>query len=868
MTTGGLLELRPALRPGILVGPALTRGPAVLHLLKDPVTGVRMEVGAKEHFIIARLDGSRSLAEIGAEYAVRFGARLGDAQWQQVLRLLSARQLLAGGGPAVAPPTAQAAQSAPRSTLLSGRTRMVADAPALMDRLHAATAFARRRAVLLPLFAAAVAVLALVAVRFGELADQTGRLYHQPVALAAVGCVLWVSLGLHELAHGLVARAYGLRVAEIGLQRHWGFMTYLYCEVQDVQFLHRRAQQVAVAAAGAVMNLLFLAPFCVIWALLPDSAQAVPFFGGLLLLGTAMGLLNLLPLPPLDGYKALGYILATLQLATESRTFLTVVVRSTLRRGAGSQDSGAGTTGRPAGPARRTSVIDPRARLRAYPTRLRIIYGAYAACCALLALAALAVAGLLSRETFPPGWSAWSPYLPVALVGAALLLRLLGLRGAALREAALARRATGETAGRSANDPIPTAPTSVPTAPTSVAGTPQQREKGDMKTTPRPTGPAIVLDGVSKRYGDVRALDGVSLTVEQGEFFGVLGPNGAGKTTLVEIVEGMRKADAGTVAVFGQSPWPRNIALLRRIGVQTQASAFFTRLTAWEHLETVAALQGVDRAAARHAMDLVGLRDKERSRVDDLSGGQRQRLALATALVHEPDLIFLDEPTAALDPEARRALWSVLRELRGEGRTIVYTTHYLDEAEALCDRVAIIAGGKVVALDSPGALIRSMAAPARLLIPADRITAEQARAVEGVDRVLVEGGEVVIETRHANRVLVAVGAFVDMDAIQTRTATLEDAYLRLTGPGAGTGGADASGDGTTAGPDTAEAGTAAPVAAKAATPRVATVENGMPQAATADAAVPQAAAAEADMTKAAATKNAAASAAVGTEHRP
>jgi ABC-type multidrug transport system ATPase subunit len=270
------------------------------------------------------------------------------------------------------------------------------------------------------------------------------------------------------------------------------------------------------------------------------------------------------------------------------------------------------------------------------------------------------------------------------------------------------------------------------------------------------------------------------LTVAQGEFFGILGPNGAGKTTLVEIVEGMRQADAGTVTVFGTSPWPRNTALLRRIGVQTQTSAFFTRLTAWEHLETVAALHGADRAAARHALELVGLTGKRRSRVDDLSGGQRQRLALATALVHQPDLIFLDEPTAALDPEARRSLWAVLRDLRGEGRTIVYTTHYLDEAEALCDRVAIVAGGRIVALDSPGALVRSMAAPARLLVPADRITVEQARGVEGAERVLVEGGEVVIETHHANRTLVALAGLVDMDAIQTRTATLEDAYLRLT----------------------------------------------------------------------------------------
>ncbi|WP_328917747.1 MULTISPECIES: ABC transporter ATP-binding protein [unclassified Streptomyces] len=302
-----------------------------------------------------------------------------------------------------------------------------------------------------------------------------------------------------------------------------------------------------------------------------------------------------------------------------------------------------------------------------------------------------------------------------------------------------------------------------------------------MKTTHHPSENAVLIDAVSKTYGEVRALDGVSLTVAAGEFFGILGPNGAGKTTLVEIIEGMRRPDSGTVEVFGRSPWPRNIALLRRMGVQTQASAFFTRLTAWEHLETVAALHGLDKAAARRAMDIVGLGAKDSSRVDDLSGGQRQRLALATALVHEPDLIFLDEPTAALDPEARRSLWSVLRELRSEGRTIVYTTHYLDEAEALCDRVAIIAAGRVAALDTPGALIRSMAAPARLLVPADRITPEQARGIEGVDRVLVEGGEVVIETRQANRVLVAVGEFVDMDAIQTRTATLEDAYLRLTG---------------------------------------------------------------------------------------
>ncbi|MFC8451028.1 ABC transporter ATP-binding protein [Kitasatospora sp. NPDC057223] len=298
---------------------------------------------------------------------------------------------------------------------------------------------------------------------------------------------------------------------------------------------------------------------------------------------------------------------------------------------------------------------------------------------------------------------------------------------------------------------------------------------------------AVALAGVVKRYDGVVALDGVSLTVGRGEFFGILGPNGAGKTTLMEIVAGMRRPDAGTVTVLGESPWPRNTALLRRIGVQTQASTFFTRLTAAEHLETVAALYGLERSAAARALGLVDLAAKGGSRVDDLSGGQRQRLALATALIHEPELIFLDEPTAALDPEARRSLWEVLRALRGRGRTIVYTTHHLDEAEALCDRVAIVAGGSVLALDTPGSLVRSLAAPARLLIPSDRISVADARGIDGVDEVRVEGGEVVIETRAANRVLVAVGALVGMESIQTRTATLEDAYLRLTAAGPATG---------------------------------------------------------------------------------
>lgn len=292
---------------------------------------------------------------------------------------------------------------------------------------------------------------------------------------------------------------------------------------------------------------------------------------------------------------------------------------------------------------------------------------------------------------------------------------------------------------------------------------------------------AVVIEDVHKAYGAVRAVDGVSLRVGHGEFFGILGPNGAGKSTLIEMVEGLREADSGRISVLGGSPWPRSVALLRRIGVQTQASAFFTRLTAAEHLRTVAALYGLGRDAAARSLESAGLTEHANQRVDRLSGGQRQRLAVASALVHEPELIFLDEPTAALDPEVRRTLWDMLRALRNQGRTIIHTTHHLDEAEALCDRIAIMAGGRIVALDSPGNLIRSLNAPTRLSVPAGRISVAQAEAIDGVDQARLEAGEVVIATRRPGPVLMAVAEIAGVEDVRTRTATLEDAYLELTG---------------------------------------------------------------------------------------
>lgn len=226
---------------------------------------------------------------------------------------------------------------------------------------------------------------------------------------------------------------------------------------------------------------------------------------------------------------------------------------------------------------------------------------------------------------------------------------------------------------------------------------------------------AIRAEGLTKVYGDLRAVDGVSLEVAEGEFVGVLGPNGAGKTTLLELVEGLRRPDGGTVEVLGERVWPRNAGLLPRIGVQLQASAFFERLTAREQIRTFAALYGVSPARADDWLERVGLGEKAASRVEDLSGGQAQRLSIACALVHDPDLVFLDEPTAALDPQARRNLWDLLSGINDSGRTVVLTTHYMDEAEALCDRVAVMDAGRVLQVGAPADLIRDLGAPARTL---------------------------------------------------------------------------------------------------------------------------------------------------------
>jgi ABC-2 type transport system ATP-binding protein len=291
----------------------------------------------------------------------------------------------------------------------------------------------------------------------------------------------------------------------------------------------------------------------------------------------------------------------------------------------------------------------------------------------------------------------------------------------------------------------------------------------------------IVASDLHKRYGDVRAVDGVTFTVEDGEFFGILGPNGAGKTTTLEIVEGLRQADGGEISVFGGSPWPRNPALLPRIGVQLQSSSFFERLTAREQLRTFGSLYGVPGRKADLMLETVGLTDKADTQVEKLSGGQAQRLSIACALVHEPELVFLDEPTAALDPQARRNLWDVLREINTDGRTIVLTTHYMDEAESLCDRVAIMDEGRILQSGAPAALVRDLDAAARVSVASGALSLEDARTLPGVDDVTDDLVSLTIATRDASPVIKALAERGALDGVQIKGANLEDVFLNLTG---------------------------------------------------------------------------------------
>lgn len=284
-----------------------------------------------------------------------------------------------------------------------------------------------------------------------------------------------------------------------------------------------------------------------------------------------------------------------------------------------------------------------------------------------------------------------------------------------------------------------------------------------------------------KIYGDLRAVDGITFSVGSGEFFGILGPNGAGKTTTLEMIEGLREPDSGHVRLLGTSPWPRDLDLCRRVGVQLQSSAFFEKLTAREQLRTFADLYGCPRSRADELLEEVGLTAKADVATDDLSGGQKQRLSIACTLVNDPEVVFLDEPTAALDPQARRNLWDLLDGLNDRGRTVVLTTHSMEEAEVLCDRVAIVDQGRLLALDSPTNLVRALDAPVRIALVREAVTSDQASRVIGVESVEIEGDSIVLVTRDPAQVLTELARLDVLDGLQVRGGTLEDVFLDLTG---------------------------------------------------------------------------------------
>ena len=219
----------------------------------------------------------------------------------------------------------------------------------------------------------------------------------------------------------------------------------------------------------------------------------------------------------------------------------------------------------------------------------------------------------------------------------------------------------------------------------------------------------IEIKDLKKSYGDLQAVDGVSFSVKKGEIFGLLGPNGAGKTTTLEIIETLRVKDSGSITVAGFDVDSEQEEIKKIIGVQLQSAGYYPRLNLTELLEMFAGLYGVD-VDAEALLEKVQLKDKAKALVNELSGGQRQRFSITSTLINEPKVVFLDEPTTGLDPQARRNLWELIKEIRSEGTTVVLTTHYMDEAEILCDRVGIMDEGKIIKMDTPDKLIDDLIA--------------------------------------------------------------------------------------------------------------------------------------------------------------
>ena len=298
--------------------------------------------------------------------------------------------------------------------------------------------------------------------------------------------------------------------------------------------------------------------------------------------------------------------------------------------------------------------------------------------------------------------------------------------------------------------------------------------------------PVIQVSGVRKTYGPTVAVDEVSFEVNDGEIFGLIGPNGAGKTTTMECIEGLRTPDRGNISVLGLDPFRQVYKLQERIGVQLQQAQLQKRIKVWEAVDLWASLYKKKAIDGERLLEQLGLTDKRNAWFMNLSGGQKQRLFIALALINDPEVVFLDELTTGLDPQARRAIWDLVRGIRERGKTVFLTTHLMEEAERLCDRVAIIEHGRIIDIGSPQSLVARHCPERTVVLDTNDLTAEERfRAIPGVEAVVSTDRRFTIHGRGDDLVTEVIQCLsenrIRVTDFRTIFPNLEDVFLKLTG---------------------------------------------------------------------------------------
>jgi ABC-2 type transport system ATP-binding protein len=304
--------------------------------------------------------------------------------------------------------------------------------------------------------------------------------------------------------------------------------------------------------------------------------------------------------------------------------------------------------------------------------------------------------------------------------------------------------------------------------------------------TPHTPRPVIQVSGVRKTYGSTVAVDEVSFEVNEGEIFGLIGPNGAGKTTTMECIEGLRTPDRGVISVLGLDPFRQVYKLQDRIGVQLQQAHLQKRIKVWEAVDLWASLYKKKPADAERLLEQLGLAEKRNAWFMTLSGGQKQRLFIALALINDPEVVFLDELTTGLDPQARRAIWELVRGIRKQGKTVFLTTHLMEEAERLCDRVAIIERGRIIDIDTPARLVARHCPERTVVLTTDDPQAEERfRAIPRVEAVTCSERRFTIRGLGDDLVTAVIHCLsenrIQVTEFRTILPNLEDVFLKLTG---------------------------------------------------------------------------------------